>query len=113
MFDTLLRKIDGRVQVLLPDPDATDIVEERYKASNFPSRNTYVAEIQSSIHFCKNYLGVGCKLFKEYSLWRLVIADDKEVYVQYYMPDRRGDDMSLGRAFINYFDTLFKKSKPT
>src|SRR5215211_30836 len=66
---------------------------------------------------------IAIRVFKEYSPWRLVIADNKEVYVQYYMPDRKGDDSpmygfdassdtSLGRAFINYFDTLFKKSRP-
>jgi hypothetical protein len=124
MYDTLLRKLDGGVQVLLLDPDAIDIVEERYKVGNFPSRGAYVGEVQSSIDFCKSSRRIECKLFKEYSLWRLVIADDKEVYVQYYMPDRKGDDSpmygfdassdtSLGRAFINYFDTLFKKSKRT
>ena|SRR5215211_306912 len=123
MYDILLGKIDGTVQVLLLDPEATDIVEERYKAGNFPSRGAYMAEIQSSIDFCKNSRHIECKLFKEYSPWRLVIADNKEVYVQYYMPDRKGDDSpmygfdassdtSLGRAFINYFDTLFKKSRP-
>jgi hypothetical protein len=51
------------------------------------------------------------------------VADDKQVCVQYYPPYRIGDDtplyifdsssdLSLGRAFINYFDTLFEKSKP-
>jgi hypothetical protein len=58
---------------------AAEMVEERYKAGNFPVAAPTWLEIQSSIDFCKNSRRIECKLFKEYSPWRLVIADNKEV----------------------------------
>jgi hypothetical protein len=66
-------------------------------------------------------LNLKLKLYTDYPVWRLLIADKKTAYLGYYPPGKRGyegpmfvfsaaDKSSLFTPVSHYFDVLWKKS---
>jgi hypothetical protein len=112
-------KAPGLVKVLLLDPKAKLIIQQRAKEAGYTYED-YKNEIVTSINFCKRKK-IDCKVFNFLSPWRLFIFDDERVYAQFYLPKKSGDaspiygykvkGFDMGASFLQYFDVTYATSQ--
>lgn len=119
LYKAILSKAAGHVRVLLLNPKATPIIQQRAQEAGY-TNDDYKDEIVKSIDFCKRQK-IDCRLFNFLSPWRLFIFDDERVYIQFYLPNRSGDaspiygykaeGFSVGASFLRYFDAIYSTSQ--
>jgi hypothetical protein len=119
LYNPIISKAADNVKVLLLNPKATPIMEQRAREAGYVL-DDYKNEIVKSIEFCKRQK-IDCRLFNFLSPWRLFIFDDERVYVQLYLANRSGDTspiygykaegFDLGASFLRYFDAIYSTSQ--
>lgn len=90
----ILERISGEITILLLDPRANQ-TKSRAQSLKEPevSLEQYQQDIKSSIEFLK-YLkqkkskSVTLKLYSQRPIWKMIIADDNFLWLQYYDPEK-------------------------
>lgn len=90
----ILENINGEIKILLLNPDMPQ-TEMRALALG-ESLQKYRQDIENSIQFLKELYDKGksveLKLYKQRPIWKMIIADDNFLWLQYYDPKKHVED---------------------
>ena len=116
----LERERAGHFQLLLLDPDCSEIIAERADATR-TDVEVYRMQILRSIQYMKSYIresrNIELRLYRQIPQWKLFLCDN-EAFVQFYSSGKTGlqsplyvfdieNSKSLGPVFYEIFDTIW------